>query len=504
MTSKRLYTWGSAAIELLSAASLFLIVALNLCAGTVLASSESDMVIERAGAAVPLLLWGALFALLLRGALPRVRPTRLFVVCAAAYLLMAAYLMANVNQGRLVGDTEAIYYAAYDFRRGDYSRMGGHGYLARYPYQLGLAAALSMAQAITESPVALRMMNVALVLLTNYGVCRAAMVLPGVSRGTVNLTIAFSFLIVPQLLQVLFIYGNIPSLCLLAFAVLALCAWLRGAKARWAAAGVALLSLAYLIRTNMLIACIAVAAVLVLAFLRTGKRRALAVAACALVCPLLLTQAVRACYVRASGVELDHPIPSLTWVAMGMQEDGAMAGWYNNYTDQAYYMNGYDTRAVDAQARHDIRERLYDFKQDPAMALRFYARKVASTWCEPTFGTLAISGLDPQSDCYTPLLCALYGGGAPFWLMRRATQGLLTGLYLLAALYPILRRRTGAPQSAYALFAQVYFFGGFAFHILWETKSLYALPYAVLLVPLAAQSVFMLAGLAKGRRMTRA
>ena len=59
-------------------------------------------------------------------------------------------------------------------------------------------------------------------------------------------------------------------------------------------------------------------------------------------------------------------------------------------------------------------------------------------------------------------------------------------------------------EEAYALFAQVFFLGGFLFHILWETKSMYVLCYCVCLVPVAAQSAMMLGALLAARREKKA
>lgn len=502
---KRLCDWACGCAEMLASAALALIVVLNLCFGTVLSSSESAMTIVRNGLPflLSLALWAALLIALCGGrghaALNRVRPEATFALCAAAYVLLTAYLMGNVYQWRLVGDMEAVYYAANDLHRQEYGWLRDGRYLSRYPYQIGLVAVMSAMMGICADPMALRCVNLLILLLIHASILRAAMQLPGASRATGNLAVLLSFLVIPQMLHIVFIYGNIPSLCLLLFAVLALCAWMRGGRAAFAVLAVVLMSLAYLIRTNMMIACIALACVCVLAFLGRGKKRCLSMAVCLLLGPLLLTQAVQAYYSRAADVTFDQAEPSLAWVAMGMQEDGAMPGWYNNYTDRVYYENGYDPQAVERQVRTDIRERLYDFKMEPAMALRFYVRKLITTWCEPTFGCIAIAGFQAQEDCHTPLLRSLYSGGTAFTVLREAMHGLMTLVYALSALYPWLRRKTGAPRSAYALFAQIFFLGGFLFHILWETKSMYVLCYAVCLLPLAARSAQMLFALRAAR-----
>lgn len=504
---KRLYDWACDAAEALSSAALALVAVLNLLLCTVLATDESVMVIVRNGLPylASLALWAALLWLLAgnRRAFSRLRPETVFAVCAAAYVLMTAYLLGNVYQWRLVGDAEAIYYTAKDLRQGVYDRLKAGGYIARYPHQLGLASVVSAVMGVSEAPVFLRWVNLALVLLTNFALLRACMTLPGATRATGSLSVLLSFLLVPQLLHIVFIYGNIPGLCLMLLAAMALFAWLRGGRGAYAALAVALVSLAYLVRNNILIACVALAILCVLAFMRGGRRRTLVIAVCLIAVPLLLPRALWAHTTRVSGEEPTHGIPSLAWVTMGMQEDGSMPGWYNNYTDRLYYQSGYDPQTVREIAMHDLREQLYDFRQDPVMALRFFGRKLVSTWCEPTFGCIAIAGFQ-QEDCRTPLLRSLYGGGTAFAVLREAMHGLLTLVYALSALYPWLRRKAGAPRSAYALFAQVFFLGGFLFHILWETKSLYVLCYCLCLAPVAAQSATMLVGRARARREGKA
>lgn len=504
---KRLYDWACGCAEMLASAALALIAVLNLLFCTVLATDESSMFIARSGLPflLSLALWAALLWLLagsrrVRGALSRLRPEAMYALCAGVYVLMAAYWMGHVNQDRLISDAEAIYYSAKELREGIFDRLKAGGYIARYPHQLGLAAAISALMSFGESPAFLRWVNLALVLLTNYAVLRAAMTLPGASRATGNLAVLFAFLMVPQLLHIVFIYGNIPGLCLMLLAALALFTWLRGKSGAYAALAVVLVSFGYLVRNNILIACVAMAGICVLTFLRMGQKRRLAAAVYLLLCPLLLSKALWAYTTRVSGEEPVHGIPSLAWVTMGMQDDGNMPGWYNNYTDRMYYSNGYNPQAVLEITKHDLREQLYDFKQDPVMALRFFSRKIISTWCEPTFGSVAIAGFRAQEDCVTPLLRSLYSGGTAFTVLREAMHGLTTLIYALSALYPWLRRRNGAPRSAYALFAQVFFLGGFLFHILWETKSMYVLCYCVCLVPVAAQSAMMLGALLAARR----
>ena len=242
---KRLYDWACGCAEMLASAALALIAVLNLLFCTVLATDESSMFIARSGLPflLSLALWAALLWLLagsrrVRGALSRLRPEAMYALCAGVYVLMAAYWMGHVNQGRLIGDAEAIYYSAKDLREGIFDRLKAGGYIARYPHQLGLAAAISALMSFGESPAFLRWVNLALVLLTNYAVLRAAMTLPGASRATGNLAVLFAFLMVPQLLHIVFIYGNIPGLCLMLLAALALFAWLRGKSGAYAALAV--------------------------------------------------------------------------------------------------------------------------------------------------------------------------------------------------------------------------------------------------------------------------
>lgn len=228
--------------------------------------------------------------------LERIPTKGLFAVCALLYGAAGLWLLLGTDQTHMVYDTAAVFSAAEAFRARDFAPLDAAGYVGRYPFQLSLVMIVEALQHLSASPVFFRAINLLCVIGVNgllAGFC------PG-GKFARNLTVILSFLFVPQLFSLLFIYGNIPS-ALFMLAAAALLRALGSGKIGWYAASVALLSAAYLLRTNMLIAAIAFAAVCVMYVLRGGKKRALPAAACFLVVPLLAAGGVRAHYSRESG-----------------------------------------------------------------------------------------------------------------------------------------------------------------------------------------------------------
>ena len=122
-----------------------------------------------------------------------------------------------------------------------------------------------------------------------------------------------------------------------------------------------------------------------------------------------------------------------------------------------------------------------DFKNDPAACLRFFRDKLNSQWNEPTYESLWVNQVQlsfSEKGRFYDFLC---GSGArrTAAFLNQVQQFVLLGA--LAGMPGLWRRK----RIQLCLLPSIVL-GGVLYHLLFEAKSQYALPYFVLLAPLAA------------------
>ena len=121
----------------------------------------------------------------------------------------------------------------------------------------------------------------------------------------------------------------------------------------------------------------------------------------------------------------------------------------------------------------------------PIYTLEFYKDKILSMWAEPTMASEIYNtqrGVDPTNNQLFVLLME----GNNFEILK-LSQKIIDGMiYTGTLIYVILKRKN---MSNEMLLLVLIFLGGFGFHLLWEAKSRYILPYVVILIPVAVEGM---------------
>ncbi|MBS4827834.1 MAG: hypothetical protein KH128_01965 [Firmicutes bacterium] len=162
---------------------------------------------------------------------------------------------------------------------------------------------------------------------------------------------------------------------------------------------------------------------------------------------------------------------------MGLQ-DGKMApGWWNGYNNQVYLNNNfqYDTtkKAVIEEIFHTVKS----YTEDIGATISFFVKKIASEWNNPTFQTLWMMS---EREGKSGLDWLIYGNGKIIYtvVVNILQSWILIGSFLFA----ILRKKNGTWEETLLV---ITFIRGFIFHLFWEAKEIYTLPFLVLLIPLS-------------------
>ncbi len=309
------------------------------------------------------------------------------------------------------------------------------------------------------------------------------------------------------------IYGNLMGLALSLWAVLFELFYLKTGKKKMMIISAALISVAILAKLNCAIVLIAMCVILVVHFIKSRKWFSLVAVACAVLMSVTVSGLVKLSYEARSGIRFGEGVPQLAWAVMGMQDEALeqanqeeekqkgteedlalFPGWYNSYNIEVYLENDGDQEAMKAQVNRDLKERLDLFGSDSAYALTFFTNKALSQWNEPTFESLWVSERNGVllSDFADEFYKGFYKNLLDIYFNFYVSLiffGLAVGMLF------IIKK----PDMGITLLALI-ILGGFVYHLIFEAKSQYILPYFIMMVPFAAYGFYSLVHLKLPRR----
>lgn len=420
------------------------------------------------------------------GSLEHTDERKLFRLLTGVYCVMAAYLIFNVDP-TIRADAKTVFQTAREVKAGIYSAFQPGHYLYRYPHQLGLMQYDRILMLFSENTQFVFFVNFLLVLGINRTAWKISEELFH-DRITNLLTIVLSFAFLPQFFFILFAYGLIPGFFFMLLSFYHGLIYARTGKAVDAAVLVLSAGLAVLLKQNFLIGGIAIGIFLFLQLLKEKKIRNLTVMAALVLSMLLPAEALKFCYEKAAGVQLDDPSPTVLWIAMGTDMDNNVRGpgWYDSSSWNLYNAAAYDAELASDFGKQKLAENWEKMKKDPSGAGTFFLEKTISQWCDPMYES-TWSG--PLEDCgqytHTPILQSVYTGGIWASILTAGMKLLCLALWIFAAAFLVFWGRESTGWEPMYL----YFIGGLLFHTFWEGKSQYTYPYLFVLIPYASWAV---------------
>ena len=248
-------------------------------------------------------------------------------------------------------------------------------------------------------------------------------------------------------------------------------------------------SLTVLIKTTYIIFLIAVTIVCILHFISHTNKWPALFGIPLLIAANWMSKLPITVLEQLTGQKFGSGMPMTAWLVIGLREDPPTGpGWWTNVALQEYLHSGGD---YDLQSLH-FKENLltlFDmFVADPNTAVSFFGRKIASEWAEPTFQTALYSS---QGDhVVTGGLEQFFLTGIGYKMMvglDNVMQSMIYGLALVAVIALLLRSmRHKVECMPISQMLTIAFIGGFLCYVFWEAKSIYALPFYLLLLPLSA------------------
>ena len=439
------------------------------------------------------------FALLKKiGALEKNKGALAFgIVFCLAYclLLILAIRPYPVNDSKTLDDIIG------QFMVENYSSLTEKGgYLFIWPFQLGYVAFGQLMSSIfgTGNYLAWDLVQLLSIVITVYLLYK----LTWEFFGDRQVCSIMAFLSAGMLFfynYVTYIYGDILSMAPQTIALFLVVLYMKRKRVIYGfGAGVAI-AVAVMLKTNCEIALIALLMALLLDLIsQSGKTElgSLAKSALIILVMLVLTfsvkSAVDAYYCSVTGLdEIPGGSPSVSHIAMGLQESELEDGWYNGYNYQVFEENDYDIEATKAAAIANIKETLTGFVKRPLHGGRFLVRKFLTQWADPVcVSTHNLDLVNRHHDNTSAIADSIVSGGGSV-LISQVMNVYMTVCYLGVAIYlfGILKKKEVSDSEMLLL---ILIFGGIVFHEFWEGSSRYAMRYYVYWVPFAAKGISMI------------
>ncbi len=411
---------------------------------------------------------------------------RFFTICYLIFGLSLVFLTAYVGRD----DAGKVFEAALQFNAGDYHLLEPGGYMFRYPHQLGLVSFERLVLWAVPVPLisVFFALNLAFVLGMNTASYKIAKELFGKARW-VRATVIVTYGFLPLLFNIMFAYGLMFGLFFAIWAIYFAIRYLK--RERWSDAvwSLVLMTIAYWVRSNNVILIVALIGIFVLHAMKQRCYKPLLLGVAYLAFALASNKATVAYYEHVSHQKISGT-PQLAWVAMGIQEDESSnrePGWYTGYVRKVYFREKGDIKKIEANAKHLVLKRVSYFLTHPEDATWFFGIKFLSSWTEGSFQSIwsgpSKAKKQPLWNSYAK---SIYHQGALHLIFITYMQAFLILIYLGGFCYYLFSMKRVGSQAYLSLYAILVLFGAILFHLGWETKSQYVLPYIYFQLPMVA------------------
>ncbi|HBE15477.1 MAG TPA: hypothetical protein DCY72_04445, partial [Ruminococcaceae bacterium] len=306
-------------------------------------------------------------------------------------------------------------------------------------------------------------------------------------RSVTNITaIALTICFQPMFMTT-FTYGLLLGLSFSVWSVYFVIRYMQENKIKFAVFAVLLMAVSVLLKYNNMIVMAAVCIALLLHVIGKKRFMALAVIAAMIICSVGLQKLVILSYSARSGVELNTQVSQKMYAYMGMSESGMAPGWYNGKAMETLRDANMDVDKANEVASQGIKQRMDTLTKNNQF-FEFYKQKLLSQYNEPSFESIWISQVRkhnyPEGEELPKLVTSVYSGGLSKvfdnWFNYYV---MMTYIAFTAGMVWLIFRKKLTTES---LILPVAILGGALYHLIFEGKSQYILPYFILLIPFAA------------------
>ena len=414
---------------------------------------------------------------------------KILCISAISIYIIADILWTIFVRAPIVGDQVHVnsmgqlFYRGYDeeiINSDTYAGIPLGEYIQAYNQQIPQAFLYSLFFRLIHidefgTPRALNVIAIIIILVAIYKI--GNMISKNHKINKVRLMVLFlTFLSLPMLST--FVYGDIPSLAFALLSVYYMMKFVDYNKLKYFTLATIFSMIAYMFRMNSLIFVIATVIYLLFNLFtkitsKTVKENIInaLLIVIFIVVSIVPAQIVNDYYINKYNLDKSKEYPNISYILMGMSESWRGNGWYNEDIGEPALKNPESSKEEYAEK---IKDRLTYFSQNMGYTFRFYTMKLASMWSENTYSAVRLNLLHESEDDYLNVI------KEPLTFYQKA----LLILMCVCSIIVLIQNRKNL--SVNVIYLLLIFMGGFAFHIIWEAKSRYIIPYIVVLIPIAS------------------
>lgn len=357
---------------------------------------------------------------------------------AVGLLIILVYIVYG-GQYYPKADQRKVVEIAAAFCNQDYSAVERGGYLYLNPHQIGIALYFVILSKLFGelNIVAFQAMNIVWIIVSFAELVWISGNLDYKNGEKQRLMTSICVLLFfPWTFYVTYLYGTVIGEALSLGAICCLMLFKRKKSIVYIILGSISIAVAVLLKSNFMIFAIAMILCLISETISdNGKIKSILFICFILIAVMVGKIGVDNYLEKVSGGERIKGVPMLAYVEMGLQDGKTAPGGYNGYNHNIYIENNYDYEKTMEAIKNDMMETISLHCKNPMASISFFVKKVTAQWNNPTFQSL--------------------------WSIEGRKGKINETLLILT------------------------FIGGFIFHIIWEAKSMYAMPFFLLLLPIS-------------------
>ena len=295
-----------------------------------------------------------------------------------------------------------------------------------------------------------------------------------------------------------YFYGNIVGLSFALLSVLFVLKFLNKNKLYQVFLSGIFIGVSIILKTNYNIYFCGILIVLILYTIIKFEKSRIVILPAFLIGYLIISLSYNIFMEKFFNIEIPKGVPMVNFIYMGMSDKVDLyPGWYNGDTLDIYYRNNLDYESSSKEARDLIKIRLKHFSKNPKEFLEYYAKKIGSTWLNPTFQTVWVSTPGARYEWdnkyaeylnnHQKLLSIVSGN--IYRIVEKYFDIYQIVIFITGSIGIFCLGKFSKPEIK-KLLLPVVFLGGFLFHIIWETKAIYVIQYYYLLLPFSAYGIY--------------
>ena len=366
-------------------------------------------------------------------------------------------------------------------------------YMAYYSQQIPLIAIMVLLFKIfnTTSFVVFEYLNVICNVLTILGLYFITRRISEEHKCNKALFWILSLTFIPIIMLATFVYGDFIGLAFAVWAIYFAMKYEKTEKIRNAVFAAICISIACLFRMNYFIFAIAIGIYWFINILDKKNKKdtikGIGILVLLILMIMLPSSIIKNVYTKKYNLPSDRSFSTVPYLYMGMSEGDYANGWYNNQMGDTVYhlMNDEQEKAEELgdDVKNNLTERVKYLLQNPIYTTKFYAKKLITTWAEPTLEYGFYNTKYPQEVNIEEHFVANHILNGRFYELSKVYQKALVYIIFIGAVIAVVVNRNKLDKEILLLILT--FLGGFGFHILWEAKSRYIIPYIIILIPVS-------------------